>query len=70
MQSVWVLTTEHNDHDQHGEYFVEVFREYPTFEQLEVAGVDSESLPHVKQGGGRTEKYEDQWWHLRKHNLK
>lgn len=69
MQSVWILTTEHNDYDQHGEYFVEVFKEYPTLDQLRFAGVEEDSLSHVKQGGGRTDKYEDQWWHLRKHNL-
>ena len=69
MQSVWILTTEHNDYDQHGEYFVEVFKECPTLDQLRFAGVEGDSLSHVKQGGGRTDKYEDQWWYLRKHNL-
>lgn len=69
MKSVWVLTTEYNDYDQHGEYFVAVFEEYPTLAQLQSAGVEEDFLSHVKQGGGRTDKYEDQWWHLRKHNL-
>jgi len=34
MESVWLLTREHNDYAQHGEYFVEVYKEKPNFEQL------------------------------------
>lgn len=32
--TVWILTEEYNDYDQHGEYFVAVFADKPTTEQL------------------------------------
>lgn len=32
--NVWLLTREHNDYDQHGEYFIAVFAEKPTIQQL------------------------------------
>jgi hypothetical protein len=31
---VWILTEEYNEHDQHGEYFVAIFKNKPTVEQL------------------------------------
>lgn len=34
MMKVWVLLREENDYNQHGEYFVKVFRNRPTIEEL------------------------------------
>jgi hypothetical protein len=31
---VFILVEEYNAYDQYGSYFVEAFRNYPTFEQL------------------------------------
>lgn len=68
MGTVWVLTEEFNDYDQHGEYFVQVFRDKPTHQQLTTAGVEQRRLNHVLNGGGRKE-WEHQWWYLKKQEL-
>jgi len=69
--TLWLLTTEYNDYDQYGEYFVELYSEFPTYDQLKEAGVDSKSLERVKTlGGGRSDKMEDQWWHLKRYQPK
>lgn len=74
VNSVYVLTREINQYDQDGEYFVTVFQNKPTVEQLKRHGVGegwkSESTPekicdHVLNcGGGRIDR-EDTWWYLR-----
>ena len=74
---VWVLTTEHNEYDQHGEYFCAVWPEKPTVEQLaehsqyntsaSVSGGVMGALSfllHLKNGGGRR-RTEQQWYHLK-----
>ena len=69
--TVWVLTSEYNDYDQHGEYFVEVFRGKPTEDQIaDVVGfyADSPTVQHILSGGGR-EKYEDVWFNLKEVKL-
>ncbi len=34
MKSIWILTEEYNDYDQHGEYFLAAFKEKPSLEEL------------------------------------
>lgn len=76
---VWVLTFEVNDYDQHGEYFVDVFAEKPTIEQIidstkgyhpshDVAELLKFCL-HVQNGGGRR-SVEDVWYNLVEVDLK
>ena len=60
---VWVLTTEYNEYDQYGKYFVAVFSEKPHHTQLKEHGVPRNRLRHVLNGGGRVE-CEDQWFWL------
>ncbi len=70
---VWVLTYEVNDHDQHGEYFVAVFADKPTIEQLVDAtghrqyfaelGELLKFLQHLQNGGGRRNR-EHIWYNL------
>ena len=72
----WVLTREHNEYDQMGEYFVAVFQEKPTFQQLEPPVAewactlpDSPKIDHVvgnliRTGGDRI-KTENTWFHLK-----
>lgn len=72
---VWVLTSEHNDYDQHGEYFEAVFHKEPTLEVLAdyFSGKNSlhfsdpmaavKFLEHLRKGGGRI-KTEDVWYNL------
>jgi hypothetical protein len=62
---VWVLTSEHNDYDQHGEYFHAVFASKPTAEMMNKAGVGSESAAHLLKTGGGRRKSEDSWYWLR-----
>lgn len=77
MTDVWLLTTEYNAYDQFGEYFLEMFAEFPTFEQLREAvgkdkpwyGVSDDLLVHIKNGGGR-QATEDQWFHLKRYTPK
>jgi len=72
--SIWVLTEEYNDYDQHGEYFVHAWDHRPTREELLAKGVPEKQMhctdlpDHVLSGGGRIVRgsYSDyQWYHLR-----
>ncbi len=38
--SVWILTSEYNDYDQHGEYFEGIWFSRPLIEQLKEVGVE------------------------------
>jgi hypothetical protein len=64
---MWILTTEYNDYDQHGEYFVAYWQEKPTKEQLLKAGVEwsweDRTVNHVLSGGGEINT-EYQSWNL------
>lgn len=62
---IWVLTSEYNDYDQYGEYFVSAFREEPSAQELGKHGVPQNRWRHVLNGGGRV-GIEDVWFHLRK----
>ena len=72
--TVWVLTAEANDYDQHGEYFIAVWGSKPDHTQLIDATVGNQpasSVPellkfilHLEAGGGRRDS-EDFWYHLK-----
>jgi hypothetical protein len=73
-QSIWVLTEEYNDYDQHGEYFVHAWTHKPSREELVSQGVESsrakckDYLALVLSGGGRItvgEYWENQWYRLK-----
>lgn len=66
--TVWVLTEEHNDYNQYGEYFIAAFMEKPTVEKLMKFNMNEMLAQHVLNGGGR-QKYEDQWFILREEVL-
>ena len=63
MGKVWILTRSHNDHNQHGHYFVAPFKQLPTVEQLldftkdevDYSNVTDllKFLLHLQKGGGR-----------------
>jgi hypothetical protein len=63
-KTVWILTKEYNDYDQHGEYFVAVFFNKPSHVVLTKEGVPTHRLKQVLDGGGRFDS-EDNWHHLR-----
>ena len=68
----WVLTQEYNEYDQIGEYFVAVFQEKPTFNQLkplvseECGGPKTGNIVGnlLRKGGGRI-KDEYTWFFLK-----
>ena len=65
-EAIWLLTSEYNDYDQHGEYFEAVFIGKPTSKQIQKhCHVTEQGAVHILNGGGRV-KYEDQWYNLRK----
>lgn len=74
MMKVWILTSEHNDYDQHGEYFLACFSQKPTEDELINAFSMNNyyagdiDLEHVLTGGGRKNK-EDYWYYLREHSI-
>lgn len=49
--TVWILTCEYNDYDQHGEYFVEVFYKEPSEFLLTDAGVNIMDVPILLSTG-------------------
>ena len=64
---VWILTSEYNEYDQHGEYFEAVFAEKPTTKQIqEICGLTEFEAIHLLLEGGRKED-EYQWYNLREH---
>jgi hypothetical protein len=63
--TLYILTEEHNDYDQHGEYFIAWFSSAPTIDQVMKLGLDTEEAFHVIGGGGRRET-EQIWHNLRK----
>ena len=68
MKSVWILTEEYNDYDQHGEYYIAAFRDVPTVEQLMKFEMNEEGALHVQNGGGRIGT-EYSWYNLRQEPL-
>ena len=58
--TIWVLTSEYSDYDQHGKYLEAIFAAKPHHTQLSEYGVDSRDLSHVLNGGGR-KQYEYKW---------
>lgn len=67
--TIFVLTREINEYYQEGEYFVAVFKEKPTADQLFMNGVEEKAIKHVMAGGGRTKAMENEWFHLREHTI-
>lgn len=66
---VWILTSEYNDYDQHGEYFEAVFGTKPHHTELTAMGVPQNRLKHVLNGGGRVSD-ENKWFWLRDYEVK
>lgn len=64
MTKVWILTEEHNDYDQYGAYFVAVFANKPTKEQLKKYDILDEEVEHVLAGGGRGNEWANVWYWL------
>lgn len=64
---VWILTRAINDYNQDGEYFVAVFKEKPSREQLSAATgakYDSEVVDNLLWNGGIRLGDEETWYYL------
>jgi hypothetical protein len=61
--TIWVLTEEYNDYDQHGAYYVKAWDHKPDVKELIATGVSEGDIEHVLKGGGRV-RYEYQWYLL------
>lgn len=65
MNPIYILTSEYNEYDQHGEYFVKVYFSRPTIEQIATdLECDNDYAEHILKNGGRL-KYEYVWYFLR-----
>jgi hypothetical protein len=65
MSKLWVVTVKYNDYDQHGEYFVSVFTNKPTFQELkELTKEDDITVDKLTKGGGRQDS-EYIWYYLK-----
>lgn len=62
---VWVLTSEYNKYDQHGEYFLAVFSNKPTKKQLLDFVRDRCVVDHLLNNGGGRMEWEDKWYYLK-----
>lgn len=63
-KSVWVVTSEVNDYNQHGSYLEHVFFTKPTVEDLMNAlPINGECAIHILTVGGR-KNLENTWYYL------
>ena len=65
MATVWVVTSEYNAYDQHGDYFVAVFMKKPSFHELKaiLPAETDVTIGKLSRGGGR-QGWEDKWFYL------
>lgn len=63
--TVYVLTSEVNEYDQLGEYFVKVFFKKPTINELIEFGLSKDRAEKVINGGGGRIGVENIWYFLR-----
>lgn len=65
----YILTREHNQYDQYGEYFVAWFPTLPDADELakllNLNENGKDLVAHILKGGGRLE-WEDKWFFLRR----
>lgn len=66
---IYILTSEFNDYDQYGEYFIKAFRDKPSVDYLiGYLNINEHVATHILNGGGRLDK-EYMWYFLREVEL-
>lgn len=77
MKTCWILTSEINAYDQEGEYFIDVFENRPTPDQLyqllSTCGLrhnQEQTIQNILVNGGTTVDGGDAWWYLREEVMK
>lgn len=65
MKTIWVVTKEVNDYNQHGDYFVGIFINKPEFKHLKqlLPNEPNDTIGKLIRGGGR-KNFEDVWYTL------
>ena len=69
---VWVLTETVNDYNQYGDYFVAVFKEKPTLEELMSFDIPEDYARSCLDTGGkriRPTVGSDWWWYLKSYKI-
>lgn len=74
-KSMWILTEEYNDYNQHGEYFLTAWLEKPTENQIKEMisesygeySIEVITKKLLSNGGGRI-KDQDHWYNLFEYN--
>ena len=62
---MWVLTEALNEYDQYGEYFIAVWKEKPTVQQLQkIVGMTEEYIEEFILGGKGRKDSEHVWYYL------
>ena len=66
---IWILTSEYNDYNQYGVYFIKAYKDKPTIGMLqEDIGRTADYCEHVLSGGGRID-YENAWFYLQEEEI-
>jgi hypothetical protein len=67
---VWILTSEYNEYNQYDEYFLAVYKNKPTREQIQKqVNVSEDEAVHILAGGGRRAG-EGHWYNLNEEDAK
>lgn len=67
---IWILTSEYNEYDQYGEYFIEAFIIKPQSKDIsKLIGVSKDVADHILNGGGRVDT-EHVWYNLREREIR
>ena len=66
---IWILTSEYNDYNQYGTYFIKAYKDKPTINALqEYIGRTVEYCEHVLSGAGRV-GCENAWFYLKEEEI-
>jgi hypothetical protein len=67
--NIWILTSELNEYDQYGEYYICAFKEKPSLDIIQrLLNVTSEYATHILEKGGRLDT-EYKWYNLREEDI-
>ena len=67
---IWVLTFTVNEYNQHGEYFMSVYKDKPSESQLRSEGLSSKEVINILKYGETTDDYTMHEYQLTEEELK
>ena len=69
MTKVWILTSEYNEYDQHGEYFEHIWFHKPSLKELSsVCGFTEQRTQCIIDTGTTYKKYDQMWYNLKEYS--